>query len=97
MDANKTKNSQKSQLAMKNFGKIVDFVEQMSCRHLLFSNYFGDSKKPECKAMCDVCKDRKGAEKTLDMFHRLSMNHYSGAVEDGDGSDLYGGRWLDCL
>lgn len=91
MDLNKTK-SKKSELAIKDFEKIVNYAETIDCRHAMFSKYFNDDK-PNCKEMCDVCRNRKAAEKSLDMYHKLSMNHYSSApVKDSDPSDLYGGK-----
>lgn len=92
MDLNKTK-SKKSELAIKDFEKIQTYAETIECRHAMFSKYFNDSK-PKCKEMCDVCRDRKQAEKSLDMYKKLSLNHYSAPVMDGDSSDLYGGKQI---
>lgn len=91
MDVNKT-NSEKSKLAVKDFERIVQFAESVDCRHAMFSRYFNDKKMPECKKMCDVCKDRKAAQKALDTYHQLSLNHYGAPVdENNDPIDLYGG------
>lgn len=90
-DAQTNSNKERSKQVMKDFEKIVRYCESLECRHVLFSNYFNDKEKPDCKRRCDVCKDPKKAKTALDTYHRLSMNHYSGAVEDTDTSDLYGG------
>lgn len=88
-----TKNKDRAKQAMKDFEKIVQYCETCNCRHVLFSNYFNDKHKPDCKRRCDVCKDPKKAKAALEMYHKLSMNHYSCAVEDTNTSDLYeGGR-----
>lgn len=86
-----SKDKERAKQVMKDFEKIVRYCETLECRHLLFSNYFNDKDKPDCKRRCDVCKDPKKAKHALETYHRLSMNHYSGAVEDTDTSDLYGG------
>lgn len=92
-DAQTNADKERAKQAMKDFEKIVRYCETLECRHLLFSKYFNDKDKPDCKRRCDVCKDPKKAKIALDTFHRLSMNHYSGAIEDTDTSDLYeGGR-----
>lgn len=78
--------------ACDDFEKIVKYTQTIECRHLMFSKYFNDKKVPECKATCDVCKDRKAAEQALEMHQKLSLNHYGAAVVDDDPSDLYGGK-----
>lgn len=95
MDVNKTNGSEKSKLAVKDFEKIVDYAQTVACRHSMFSKYFNDKKIPECKKMCDVCKDRKKAEKDLETYHKLSLNHYGAPVnENNEPIDLYGGMHL---
>lgn len=95
---NKAKDDEKKRKcknAIEDFGKIVDFGQTIQCRHTLFTKYFNEKGKPDCKATCDVCKDKKAAEKALEMFQMLSLNRYSAAVVDDDPSDLYGGNY--CL
>lgn len=73
------------------FQQVCTYCETVKCRHNLFSNYFGD-KPPECKKMCDVCKDPTAANKALDIFNKLQMNFYTGGrISVQDGSDLYEG------
>lgn len=81
--------------AIKEFQKITDHCESVSCRHLLFTNYFGDPP-PKCDSMCDVCKDKKGCSKRLDAFLQLSAQaslgaKFQSAAEAADVSDLYEG------
>lgn len=90
-DAQNSAEKERAKQAMKDFEKIVQYCETLECRHLLFSRYFNDKDKPDCKRRCDVCKDPAKAKAALETFHRLSMNHYSSAIEDTDTSELYGG------
>lgn len=53
------------------------------CRHLVFAEYFGDSK-PKCVDKCDVCKFPKMAKKNLDEFNALVNGEYR----------QYGGRTM---
>uniref|UniRef100_A0A6P4E7I1 ATP-dependent DNA helicase Q5 n=1 Tax=Drosophila rhopaloa TaxID=1041015 RepID=A0A6P4E7I1_DRORH len=79
--------------AIKQFEKITEFCERTSCRHKLFSDFFGDPA-PDCNGQCDVCKRPKKAEKALEMFHRLCMDDtFKSHISLQDCSDLYeGGR-----
>lgn len=93
-DINKQK-TEKSKTALEDFGKIVDYAKNIGCRHAMFSKYFNDKKLPECKKMCDFCKDPKAAQKALGMFLQLSCNYYSAPVDDNaDPLELYGGRLI---
>ncbi|XP_017123029.1 ATP-dependent DNA helicase Q5 [Drosophila elegans] len=79
--------------ALKQFEKITEFCERTSCRHKLFSDFFGDPA-PDCNGQCDVCKRPKKAEKALEMFHRLCMDDtFKSHISLQDCADLYeGGR-----
>lgn len=93
-DLNKNPDNPKIKRNIKEFGKLVDHCESISCRHKLFSKYFGDDKDPDCytRKQCDVCKDKKAAQKSLDQFNQLEMNGFSSKIEyDCDSSGLYGG------
>ena len=61
------------------------------CRHKLFSDHFGE-KAVTCKNMCDICKNKKGVEEIIELFHIKSIQ-YSTAISSSDVSfdDLYGG------
>lgn len=93
-DLQKKPDSAKAKQSIKDFHRMVAYCESLECRHSLFSKYFDDSDKLLCKRNCDVCKDPKKAKQTLETFHKLSLNHYSNAIESNpDTSDLYeGGR-----
>ncbi|KAH8351483.1 hypothetical protein KR059_003516 [Drosophila kikkawai] len=79
--------------ALKQFEKITEFCERTTCRHKLFSDFFGDPA-PDCSGQCDVCRRPKKAEKALEMFHRLCMDDtFKSHISLQDCADLYeGGR-----
>ncbi|XP_016994471.2 ATP-dependent DNA helicase Q5 [Drosophila takahashii] len=79
--------------AIKQFEKITEFCERITCRHKLFSDFFGDPA-PDCNNQCDVCKRPKKVEKALEMFHRLTMDDtFKSHISMQDCADLYeGGR-----
>ena len=84
----------KKEAGIKSFELMVKYCEGVSCRHGVFSKFFGDTA-PKCGQRCDVCKGRKSVESSVDKF-KLSMNskwHYkTGAFSvDGDSGDMYGG------
>ena len=84
----------KKEAGIKSFELMVKYCEGVSCRHGVFSKFFGDTA-PKCGQRCDVCKDRKSVESSVDKF-KQSMNskwHYkTGAFSvDGDSGDMYGG------
>lgn len=93
-DIEKKPDSKQAKSAIKEFQRMVEHCESINCRHLLFTNYFNDKEKPQCKELCDVCKNRKKTELALETFHKLSLNHYSNAIEpDADfTADLYEGK-----
>lgn len=76
---------------IKEFGKIVDHCESASCRHLLFTEYFGDPK-PKCNDMCDFCKDKNKCIEKLQTFQKLAIGYSTEAKRDEDPSDLYEGK-----
>lgn len=93
----KTPDCVKAKRSVKEFEKLVEHCESLKCRHLLFSQYFGD-QAPDCKKriLCDVCKDPKKAEQILETFHRLSNSSFTSKMDvDFDTSDLYEGKH-DC-
>ncbi|XP_066999567.2 ATP-dependent DNA helicase Q5 [Anabrus simplex] len=89
-------NSRKSQTkkekatnAYKSFERMVEYCEQVRCRHGVFSNYFGD-KPPDCNKRCDVCKNPSAVEKALEEFYKQTTKPATFTLT-GDGEDLYGG------
>lgn len=100
-DINKAaKDSQKVEQAKsvyKDFVKMCEYCEcdSLKCRHLLFSEYFGDDP-PRCRGKCDVCKHPNRTQKALLMFQQLSVAATfgpGGLTETADTSDLYGGNF----
>lgn len=90
----KTPDCVKAKRSVKEFEKLVDHCESNKCRHLLFSQYFGD-QAPDCKkrSLCDVCKDPKKAELKLETFHKLANSSFASKMDvDFDISDLYEGK-----
>ncbi|KAG5682242.1 hypothetical protein PVAND_011606 [Polypedilum vanderplanki] len=93
----KSEKYQRAKNALKEFEKMVEHCENVICRHILFTKYFGDPP-PKCDSMCDVCKDKKSCQKRLDSFLQISASASMGtrirtAAEEADFTDLYeGGR-----
>lgn len=79
--------------SVEEFEKIADHCQSARCRHLLFTTFFGD-EAPNCKDMCDACKNKKLCEKNLEKFQMMtssaSLGSYS-KMPDQDPIDLYGG------
>lgn len=67
--------------AVKEFTKIVDHCEAVSCRHLLFTKYFGDAP-PECNSMCDVCANKKKCLEKVEAFQQVNANGFGSKIED---------------
>ena len=82
---------EKKKAGLKSFELMVKYCETVSCRHGVFSKYFGD-KQPLCEGRCDVCKDRGGVERRISKLQscgsrRLGFNSKALSV---DGGELYG-------
>ncbi|XP_069690832.1 ATP-dependent DNA helicase Q5-like isoform X2 [Periplaneta americana] len=91
--AKKPNRKQSAVNAYKNFEKMVEYCEDIKCRHGAIAKYFGDSPPP-CKKekQCDVCKNPGTVEKAVENFNRHSSMQNNLMIR-GDGSDLYeGGR-----
>ncbi|PNF16125.1 hypothetical protein B7P43_G03266 [Cryptotermes secundus] len=71
---------------------MVEYCEQVKCRHGIFADYFGD-KSPPCKAQkqCDVCRNPGNVEKSIEEFYRHISKGTNSLTLTEDGSDLYGG------
>lgn len=77
---------------MKSFELMVKYCESAKCRHAVFSRFFGDDI-PKCEHRCDVCKDQKGVEKSLEDFQQSALrgkNYIAGPLEKFDIKELYG-------
>lgn len=58
---------------MGNFDAIVRYCEDLKCRHGTISAYFGQ-KAPDCKGMCDHCKDLNATKKHRDDFVKTQLS-----------------------
>lgn len=94
----KDKNSDQLEIAkqaFKEFQKISDHCESTNCRHKFFTNFFGDAP-PNCKEMCDACKNKTKAKKDLEKFQMVTARASLGGfnqMPDVDPVNLYeGGR-----
>ncbi|XP_042697055.2 ATP-dependent DNA helicase Q5 isoform X3 [Chrysemys picta bellii] len=80
------------------FDAIVNFCEELGCRHAAIAKYFGDVT-PTCNKCCDYCKNPGAVKKQLDSLE-LSTNNWSrtcigptGSSRDAYDPELYeGGR-----
>ena len=85
----------KKEAGIKSFQLMVKYCETVNCRHGVFSKYFGDTA-PRCGDKCDVCRDRKKVESSVDKFKQNMDSRWKYktgvlSVDGGDSSDLYGG------
>ena len=55
------------------FKLMVMYCESATCRHALFSQYFGD-QIPDCIGRCDVCKDASEVKARLKEFVSIENN-----------------------
>ena len=88
------KRREQKEAAVKEFEVMVKYCESVSCRHALFSKYFGDSP-PQCRDRCDACKDKKGAMARLDTYMRGGEKgprgfRTTGVKEGNDHLSMYG-------
>ncbi|KAK8391625.1 hypothetical protein O3P69_017276 [Scylla paramamosain] len=93
----KVKKEEQAKAAIKSFEQIVKFCEVPMCRHLAFTQHFGDDK-PDCKKNCDYCTNRKVVEKRVEQWNVALVRKESyrfapvAAFEsDFDDGSLYGG------
>ncbi|XP_045127827.1 ATP-dependent DNA helicase Q5-like isoform X2 [Portunus trituberculatus] len=93
----KIKKEEQAKAAIKSFEQIVKFCEVPMCRHLAFTQHFGDDK-PDCKKNCDYCTNRKVVEKRVEQWNVALVRKQSyrfapvAAFEsDFDDGSLYGG------
>nr|XP_033818370.1 ATP-dependent DNA helicase Q5 isoform X2 [Geotrypetes seraphini] len=57
--------------SMVGFEVMVNFCEQLECRHAAIARYFGD-EKPLCNKSCDCCLNPGGVNKQLDLLQSLT-------------------------
>jgi len=94
-EINKTKSEvkkKKREAGLKSFELMVKYCESATCRHAVFSRFFGDAV-PTCVDKCDACRDPKALNKMVENFHSNSTfkgNYATKPVHEGDSSSLYG-------
>lgn len=82
----------KREAGLKSFELMVKYCETASCRHAVFSRYFGDTP-PRCGDKCDVCRSPKEVAKALAGFESAAIfkaGFTTGPLKVGDSSSLYG-------
>ncbi|XP_029815867.1 ATP-dependent DNA helicase Q5 isoform X1 [Manacus vitellinus] len=58
---------------MKAFDAIVNFCEELGCRHAAIAKYFGDVTPP-CNKCCDFCKNPGAVKRQLESLERCTNN-----------------------
>ncbi|NXX18766.1 RECQ5 helicase, partial [Podargus strigoides] len=93
------KESDKS--VMTAFDAIVNFCEELGCRHAAIAKYFGDVTPP-CNKCCDYCKNPAAVKRQLESLERCS-NSWSktcigptGSSWDSYDPELYEGGRRGC-
>ncbi|XP_056406073.1 ATP-dependent DNA helicase Q5 isoform X2 [Hyla sarda] len=87
--------------SMAGFETMVNFCEQLGCRHAVIASYFGD-EKPLCNKSCDCCKNPRAVKQQIEHLQGLQLNGRSRTCVQQPGAppgpfgynpDLYeGGR-----
>lgn len=86
--------------AMVGFEAMVNFCEDLGCRHASIASYFGD-KRPQCDKCCDFCKNPQLVKKQTEQLQSLVLNRSRTCIQQpgappgpfGYDPDLYeGGR-----
>jgi len=90
-NAKKPSKKEKTIFAYKSFQKMVEYCEQVKCRHGVFADFFGDIPPP-CKTQkqCDVCKNPENVEKSVEKFYGCIYKGNDLMLREDD-SGLYGG------
>ncbi|XP_071429959.1 ATP-dependent DNA helicase Q5 isoform X1 [Pithys albifrons albifrons] len=83
------------------FDAIVNFCEELGCRHAAIAKYFGDVTPP-CNKCCDFCKNPGAVKRQLESLERCSNNWSktcigpSGSSWDTYDPELYEGGRRGC-
>ncbi|NWI21354.1 RECQ5 helicase, partial [Crypturellus soui] len=87
--------------AMTAFDAIVNFCEELGCRHAAIAKYFGDVTPP-CNKCCDYCRNPGAVKRQLESLERCS-NSWSktcigptGSSWDSYDPELYEGGRRGC-
>ncbi|NWR82453.1 RECQ5 helicase, partial [Furnarius figulus] len=83
------------------FDAIVNFCEELGCRHAAIAKYFGDATPP-CNKCCDFCKNPGAVKRQLESLERCSNNWSktcigpTGSSWDSYDPELYEGGRRGC-
>ncbi|KFV06083.1 ATP-dependent DNA helicase Q5, partial [Tauraco erythrolophus] len=83
------------------FDAIVNFCEELGCRHAAIAKYFGDVT-PACNKCCDYCKNPGAVKRQLESLERCSNSWSktcigpSGSSWDSYDPELYEGGRRGC-
>ncbi|NWQ58847.1 RECQ5 helicase, partial [Neopipo cinnamomea] len=86
---------------MKAFDAIVNFCEELGCRHAAIAKYFGDVTPP-CNKCCDFCKNPGAVKRQLESLERCTNNWSKTCIGptssswDGYDPELYEGGRRGC-
>ncbi|XP_027751458.1 ATP-dependent DNA helicase Q5 [Empidonax traillii] len=87
--------------AMTAFDAIVNFCEELGCRHAAIAKYFGDVTPP-CNKCCDFCKNPGAVKRQLESLERCTSNWSKTCIGpassswDGYDPELYEGGRRGC-
>ncbi|XP_050175138.1 ATP-dependent DNA helicase Q5 isoform X2 [Myiozetetes cayanensis] len=87
--------------AMTAFDAIVNFCEELGCRHAAIAKYFGDVTPP-CNKCCDFCKNPGAVKRQLESLERCTNNWSKTCIGpassslDGYDPELYEGGRRGC-
>ncbi|NWU77086.1 RECQ5 helicase, partial [Onychorhynchus coronatus] len=87
--------------AMTAFDAIVNFCEELGCRHAAIAKYFGDVTPP-CNKCCDFCKNPGAVKRQLESLERCTNNWSKTCIEPASSSwdtynpELYEGGRRGC-
>ncbi|XP_077107871.1 ATP-dependent DNA helicase Q5 [Ranitomeya variabilis] len=59
--------------SMAGFEAMVNFCEELGCRHAAIASYFGD-EKPLCNKSCDFCKNPRAVKQQIEHLEGLQLN-----------------------
>ncbi|XP_066442681.1 ATP-dependent DNA helicase Q5-like isoform X2 [Eleutherodactylus coqui] len=73
------------------FEAMVNFCEQVGCRHATIASYFGD-EKPLCNKSCDCCKNPQAVKRMIEHLEGLPLDESSTYIQQpgapvGSGTD----------
>ncbi|NXL86991.1 RECQ5 helicase, partial [Alectura lathami] len=70
------------------FDAIVNFCEELGCRHAAIAKYFGDAAPP-CNKCCDYCRNPGAVKRQLDSLERCSNSWSKTCIGPASSWDSY--------